>query len=229
MNVRDRTRGVLPFLALGVVGWLFDWIRLRDPVPTAVESGFYTGQVDVHLLGFPTGVQVTGLWSGTLYGLRLPSLIEILGLYAALHAVAAVVAGVAYARMLPDAPRPTPAVYARLFVVALLATALVHPLFAVARVEFLLVVAYLFVLVLGVLPTLLLVGPTLVAERASVRDAWRMAEARLHGQRARVLVGLLLVGVAADALVSAPVAGGFLGTAGGGFAYAVLATRAYAT
>ena len=228
MNVRDRTRGLLPFLALGVAGWLFDLIRLRDPVPASVASGFYDAQVTVHLLGFPSGVQATGLWPGTLLGLRLPYLLEVLGLYLALHAAAAVAAGLAYSRLLPDAPRPTPAVYARLFGVALLATALVHPLFAVASVEFLLVVVYVPVLVFGILPRLLLVGPVLVAERVGVRAAWHAANRRLAGQHGRVVVGLLLVGVAADALVCAPAAGGFFGTAGGGFAYAVLATRAYA-
>lgn len=222
-----RLRAAVPFLAVGAVGWLADRVRLADPVPASVESGFYAGDVTVHLLGFPTGVRATGAWAGTLLGLRPVYLLELAAVFLAVHAVAAVVAGRAFAVLLPDADPPTRAVYLRLFAVAVGATLLVGPVGALATVEFLLTVFYLPVLVLAVLPVLVVLPAVLVADRVAIRAAWPLARSRLSGRYWTVLVGLAVVGLAADALVCAPVAGGFLGTAGGGYLYALLGAHTY--
>lgn len=222
-----RVRALAPLVALGVAGAAFDAIRHLDPVPVKELGGFYAGDVAIRLLGFPVGVHATSLWPGTVLGLRPVFVLELLVLYACLHAAAAVGAGRAFAHALPDADQPTTRTYGRLFVVSVGAATLLGPVGWVVELEFLLAAAYLLALGLGLLPVLVAVPPVLVAERATLRGAYSRARAVVSGQYGRVLVGLVAVGVLADALVSVPVAGGFLGTAGGAAAYAELGRRAY--
>jgi hypothetical protein len=225
--VRPRFRALAPLAALGVVGAAFDAVRRLDPVSVREIGGFYAGDLSVRLLGFPSGVHAASLWPGTVMGLRPVFVVELLVLYACLHAAAAVAAGRAFAHALPDADPPTTRTYARLFAVSVGAATLLGPVTWVVELEFLLAAAYLLVVGLGVLPVLVAVPPVLVAERATLREAYGRANDVVAGQYVRVLVALAVVGLLADALVSAPVAGGFLGTAGGAAAYAELGRRVY--
>jgi len=225
--VRQRLRALPAMVALGVVGAAFDAVRRLDPVPVRELGGFYAGEISARLLGFPVGVHAASLWPGTLLGLRPVFALELLVLYAGLYAAAAVAAGRAFAHALPDADPPTARTYGRLFAVAVGAGVLLGPLGWVFELEFVLALASLLVVVLAVLPVLVAVPPVLVAEQATLREALGRANEVVAGQRGRVVVGLVVVGVLADALVSLPAAGGFLGTAGGAAAFAELGRRAY--
>lgn len=226
--MRDRLRAVLPFLALGLVGAAFDAVRRLDPVPVREVGGFYAGDITIHLLGFPVGVHEASLWPGTVLGLRPVYLLELGALYLLLHAAATVATGLAYASVIPDAEPPTRRVYGRLLAVSLVGSLALAALVAAGSVYFLLVVALLVVLVVGVLPNLVVLPPILVAERVPLLEGYRRADALATRHRLGLILGLATVGVIAGALVSVPVAGGFLGTAGGAALYAELGRRAYA-
>lgn len=226
--MRDRFRAMLPFLALGLVGAAFDAVRRIDPVPVREIGGFYAGDITVHLLAFPIGVHEASLWPGTVLGLRPVYLLELAALYLLLHVAATVAAGRAYASAIPDAEPPTRRVYGRLFAVSLVGALALAALAVAGSVYFLLVVALLVVLVVGVLPNLVVLPPILVAERVPLREGYRRADALASHRRLGLILGLAVVGVIAGALVSVPVAGGFLGTAGGAALYAELGRRTYA-
>lgn len=198
----------LPFVVAGLALTAVDWLRLRDPVPTASPPRVGDVTVRIAYQFYPAGVRRAGVRPAALVDLELPYLAWTVGAeFAALLAVA--VAGWAVVSRALDAER-TPVSLVRYLAFAVGAHALlgVFALFdGLGWLALLALAAYLSAAVR------LFAAPALVVAGRDLRTAVRESARRSRGETATVVGLVALVGLAAWLLGSVPVVGAFPSTA----------------